>query len=168
MWGGVIVELWSTTASILSSERCWVALSALASACAAIATYFLARYTRDLAVETRDSLRVSRQALEDERKNRDAEDLRHMDGLMPHIAVEIRDEILELASPGEKQRFISLYAKNIGPGFAKNLDYSHLNTPKGTQFFIFPVARALGSGDRVLIAAKDYSNAVTFMGYSFE
>jgi hypothetical protein len=150
------------------TEQFWIALSALASAAVAIATWFLARYTHVLAVETRDSLRISRQALEGEQAARNAEERRHMDSLMPHVALEVRDEILELAGAGRRQRFVSLYAKNIGPGFAQNIRSGHLNASDGSQFFTFPLPIALASGERVLIAAKDWNKPTTFMGYSFD
>lgn len=150
------------------NEQFWIAISAIASAAVAVATAFLARYTFDLAVETRNSLATSRQALEAERAARNAEDRRHMDSLMPHLALEVREEILELAGPGQRQWFVSLYAKNIGPGFAQNIRSGHFNAPNGAQFFILPLPIALAAGERVLIAAKDLNNPITFMGYTFD
>lgn len=164
----MVQGFWNAGWALGSSEGFWIAVSAVASGCVAVATAFLARYTFNLAAETRDSLRVSQQALQDEREARTAEERRHMDSLTPHVAFEIRDERLELAGSGRSQRFVSLYVRNIGPGFAQNIRAGHLNPPNGAQFFIYPIPIALGSGERVLLAAKDWSNRVTFMGYKFE
>lgn len=146
-------------------ESAWIAISAIASGAVAVATGFLALYTHDLAKETRESLALSKSAIQDERVARRAEDLRHMDGFMPHIALEPRSEILELAGRGLKTRFLALYATNIGAGFACNVQVSQGNVPNVPRIFVYDPPTALGAGDRVILAAKEWSDNVAFMGY---
>ena len=148
------------------TEATWVAISALASAAVAVATAFLAKYTYDLAKETRKTINVSSEALNDERLARKVEESRHMDYFMPHIALLAREEILELSGRGIQQRFLALYAKNIGSGFARNISVAHANLPNAPQFFVFNAPIALGAGEEVRLAARQAGNPITFMGYS--
>ena len=148
------------------NEGFWIVISAIASAAVAIATGFLAFFTYDLAKETRQSLVLSRQGLDDERAARRSEEQRHMDGFMPHVALIAKEELLELAGQGIRQRFPALYLKNIGVGFAHNIRTGHLNAAKPNEFYTYPPPIALGVGEEVLLAAKDTSNGITFMGYT--
>ena len=144
----------------------WVALSAIASGLVAIATFALAWYTHDLAKETRQSLAISQQALDDERTARQAEDVRHMDGFLPHIALIPRDEVKDLAEPGLQTRYLSLYARNIGVGFAHNIRVSQSNAGNAAQFIVRNPPIALAVGEEVLLAARAYGNNLTFMGFT--
>jgi hypothetical protein len=148
------------------TETSWVAISAGTSVLVAIGTAILAWFTYGLAKETRRSLELAKNALDEERQEHQAEERRHMDTFMPHIALMVKYEKLELQGPGLAQLFVSLYMRNIGPGLAHNISVSHSNISNGTQFFVYDAPTALGAKDDFLLAAKDAANQLTFMGYT--
>jgi len=86
-----------------------------------------------------------------------------MDGFMPHIALQVRSEVLELAGPGIKQRFTSLYVKNIGVGFAQQVGVRNDNLPRGNLFDKGVAPAALGVGEEVRLIAKDAADHETIM-----
>jgi hypothetical protein len=140
------------------TEAAWVAISAVASALVAIATGFLARYTYDLAKETRAGLELEREA-------RKSEERRHMDGFMPRIALTVKNETLELFGQGIKQRFVALYAQNIGPGFAQNIRIEHQNIAQEKRLWLGQMPIALEPGAELLLGANDVASALTFQSY---
>ena len=121
-------------------------------------THILALETKRLAAETLQSVKAVREATE-------AEDRRHKDEFMPHIALEARDEILELAGKGILQRFTAVYAKNIGVGFAQQIAICQNNmSSTSCKFFVYPPPPALGVGDKMLLIAKEAGPNTTFLG----
>lgn len=130
---------WAIFAAVTSS------LAALASIAVAVATWRLAVFTKKLAKETRKSLEVSRVALKSEQDARAAEDRRHMNGFLPHITL-FSDNHPEVAT---------LFAKNIGPGLAWNLEPS-INISAEQAGFVLPIIPvALAPGDQIVLCRRD-------------
>jgi hypothetical protein len=153
----------------------WAIAATIASIAVAVGTGILAAVTYILARETRDSLKVSRDALQSEQDARATEERRHMNGFMPHIAIEIRvgsvvvGRVLDSAS----RRFVEqassamqIYARNIGAGFAQNVAFSNTNIPNdGIRMpLVRPTAMATGD-DRLLLSRLNTSNE-TIMGWT--
>ena len=95
--------------SLLATDVPWVALSAVVSATVAIATFRLARFTKDLAVETRDLARASVSQFEQA-------EIHHRQSVSPMVKLSIECEV----SHGGTLVVIDVtgQALNAGPGAA--------------------------------------------------
>ena len=138
----------SLVGKLATEDSAWSIAAALASAIVAIATLALAWYTFKLADETRAALKVSREALDSERKAKVDEERRHQDSLMPHVALVCKDlgTVQDTLGGGfVKQQFgTKLWARNVGVGPALNVTVTHQTFSPGTGFLNIPAAIAAG------------------------
>lgn len=124
-----------------SHDWLWAMINAMFTLCLVIATSLLARYTWRLVKETHQEI--------------SAQEKRHMDSLLPHIALLVR--YIQRGKKGSADFYIAhqLIAKNIGPGFAQNIIIA---TPSIDVVGNYRVncPTALSSGDRFIIAEQPF------------
>jgi hypothetical protein len=121
----------------------WGIFAACMSAAVAISTAVLAWFTYRLAKQTLESVRITRSAMV-------AEEDRHRDGFLPHLALELveEEECVESAEIMTfRIRLIRLYARNIGSGFAQDVHIESSSSTVPVEPTMPPPA--VGVGDRI-------------------
>jgi hypothetical protein len=126
--------------SFLRSAIFSIAAGSLFSALVAFATLTLAWQTRKSTAQAREQM--------------DAEQDRHMDSLLPHIALQVNFEI-EREKDGTKRTIHEVAARNVGPGFARDIQISEPDIPNVGNYIVDP-RTALASGDEFVIARQEF------------
>jgi hypothetical protein len=133
----------------------WQIFAALASVAVAAATTALAYNTYLLAKESR--------------LGRAAEELRHMNSFLPHLALQARETLEEDGSAGDvlvlQSRRLALYVRNIGAGFAKNIIVTDDSDAAAPGLVKHDAPVALGVGEEALLAVHDVDTPAELRGY---
>jgi hypothetical protein len=148
----------------------WVIFSALASTAVAAFTGWLAYQTRGLAKETKrvadETARLSGETLESIRVAREAiaaEDRRHADGFLPHIAIRVKSGLFEY-DQGIRRRWVVVTAKNIGSGLAWRIEARHGNATTG-EVVVSDPPTALAVGEEVELVRRFQEAHVDLLQY---